>query len=66
MTNILYIKNGSTNYKIGNDLGNTNNIGNKRHSMKGPCDACDERRNFEGCRYACFLSVADVGLFYRS
>ena len=22
--------------------------------------------NFEGCRYACFLSVADVGLFYRS
>ena len=30
------------------------------------CDACDERGNFEGCRYACFLSVADVGLFYRS
>ena len=25
------------------------------------CDACDERRNFEGCRLACFLSVADVG-----
>ena len=24
-------------------------------------DACDERGNFEGCRYACFLSVADVG-----
>ena len=30
------------------------------------CDACDERGNFDGCRYACFLSIADVGLFYRS
>ena len=27
----------------------------------GGCDACDERGNFEGCRYAGFLSVADVG-----
>ena len=25
------------------------------------CDACDERGYFEGCRYACFLIVADVG-----
>ena len=25
------------------------------------CDACDKRGNFEGRRYACFLSVADVG-----
>ena len=31
------------------------------HMMKQVCDACDERGNFEGCRYACFLSVADVG-----
>ena len=29
--------------------------------IKDDCDACDERGNFEGCRYACFLSVADVG-----
>ncbi|XP_066025338.1 uncharacterized protein [Pocillopora verrucosa] len=34
--------------------------------LSAQCDACDERGNFEGCRYACFLSVADVGLFYRS
>ena len=33
---------------------------------KNCCDACDERGNFEGCCYACFLSVADVGLLYRS
>ena len=36
------------------------------HNEETVCDACDERGNFEGCRYACFLSVADVGLFYRS
>ena len=40
-------------------LSNYNN--GKRFMYKYVCDACDERGNFEGCRYACFLSVADVG-----